>query len=70
MAGAGQEAALSVQLRDLVDTATLADLRRLEGRSAGSSPQALERAAAALRARAGELDARARAMRTQAHPHP
>jgi hypothetical protein len=70
MAAAGQEAALSVQLRDLVDTATLADLRRLEGRAVGSSPQALERAATALRARAGELDARARAMRTQAHPHP
>ena len=65
-----QEAAPSAQLHDLLDTATLADLRRLEGHSAGTSPQALERAAAALRARAAELDARARAMRAQAHPHP
>jgi hypothetical protein len=65
-----QEAAPSVQLHDLLDTATLTDLRRLEGRSAGTSSQALERAAAALRVRAAELDARARAMRAQAHPHP
>jgi len=71
MTGGPEAAAPSVQLHDLLDTATLADLRKLEGRSAGTSPQALERAAAALRARAAELDARSRAMRAQAHPqHP
>jgi hypothetical protein len=57
---------LSVQLRDLLDTATLTDVRRLEGGGAGASPQALERAAAALRARADWLDAQARAMRARA----
>jgi hypothetical protein len=57
-----------VQLRDQLDTATLADLRRLELGTSGGSAQALERASVALRARAAELDARARAMRVQAHP--
>jgi hypothetical protein len=58
---------LSVQLRDLLDTATLTDVRRLEGGGAGAaSPQALERAAAALRARADWLDAQSRAMRARA----
>jgi len=67
--GAGQETALSVQLRDLLDTGALADLRRLESRGPTAlSPQALERAAAALRARAADLDARAHVMRSQAHP--
>lgn len=58
---------LSVQLRDLLDTATLTDIRRLE--TAGSnatSPQALERAAAGLRARADWLDGQSRAMRAKA----
>ena len=55
------------QLRDLLDTATLTDLRRLEASGAGGgSPQALERAAAALRARADWLDAQSRAMREKA----
>jgi len=58
---------LSVQLRDLLDTATLADIRKLEATGAGpASPQALDRAAAALRARADWLDAQARAMRARA----
>jgi hypothetical protein len=58
---------LSVQLRDLLDTATLADIRKLETTGAGpASPQALERAAAALRARAEALDAQSRAMRARA----
>ena len=59
--------ALSVQLRDLLDTATLADIRKLEAGGAGlASPQALERAAAALRARADWLESQSRAMRARA----
>ncbi len=58
---------LSVQLRDLLDTATLTDIRRLETSGAvAASPQALERAAAALRARADWLDGQSRAMRAKA----
>ena len=60
-------APLSTQLRDLLDTATLTDIRRLETSGAAiGSPQALERAAAALRARADWLDAQSRAMRVRA----
>jgi hypothetical protein len=58
---------LPFQLRDLLDTATLTDIRRLETSGAGAaSPQALERAAAALRARADWLDGQSRAMRAKA----
>lgn len=65
--GAGTGAPLSTQLRDLLDTATLTDIRRLETSGAAiGSPQALERAAAALRARADWLDAQSRAMRSRA----
>jgi hypothetical protein len=54
---------LPAQLRDLLDTATLTDIRRLETAGAGAvSPQALERAAASLRARAEWLDAQSREM--------
>ena len=61
-------APLSSQLRDLLDTASLTDVRRLESSGAGAaSPQALGRAAAALRARADWLDAQSRAMRARAH---
>jgi len=61
-------APLSVQLRELLDTAALSDVRRLEAGGVGSaSPPALERAAAALRARADWLDAQSRAMRARAH---
>jgi hypothetical protein len=67
-ASAPAEGGLAVQLRDMLDTATLADIRRLEVRSPGGSTQALDRAAVALRARAADLDARARTMRAQAHP--
>jgi hypothetical protein len=57
---------LSLQFRDLLDTATLADIRRLEGAgTATAAQQALERASVALRARADELDARARGMRSK-----
>jgi hypothetical protein len=58
-----------VQLRDLLDTAALTDIRRLETSGAGlASPQALERAAAALKARADWLDGQSRAMRARARP--
>jgi hypothetical protein len=55
-------------LRDQLDTATLMEIRRLEtsGATVGSAT-ALERAAAALRARADWLDAQSRAMRAKAH---
>src|SRR4051794_10510191 len=59
-------APLSVQLRDLLDTATLTDVRRLETTAgAAASPQALDRASIALRARADWLDAQSRAMRAR-----
>jgi hypothetical protein len=59
--------ALSLELRDLLDPATVADIRRLEGtKSQASSVQALERAVAALRARADALGGQARAMRQSA----
>jgi len=59
--------ALSLELRDLLDPATVADIRRLEGtKSQASSAQALARAVAALRARAAALDGQARAMRQTA----
>ena len=58
---------LSVQLRDMLDTAALTDIRRLETSGAGAaSPQTLERAAAALKARADWLEAQSRAMRAKA----
>jgi hypothetical protein len=59
--------ALSLELRDLLDPATVADIRRLEGaKSQVSSVQALQRAVAALRARADALGGQARAMRQTA----
>jgi hypothetical protein len=63
--------ALSLELRDLLDPATVADIRRLEGaKPQAASVQVLERAVAALRARAAALDGQARAMRQTARtPH-
>ena len=59
--------ALSLELRDLLDPATVADIRRLEGaKSQAASVQALVRAVAALRGRAAALDDQARAMRQTA----
>jgi hypothetical protein len=59
--------ALSLELRDLLDPTTVADIRRLEGaKSQASSVPALERAVTALRARAEALDRQARAMRQTA----
>jgi hypothetical protein len=58
---------LAVELRDLLDPTTVADIHRLEGTKAPSgSVPALERAVAALRAQADGLDAQARAMRAAA----
>lgn len=60
-------APLSVQLRDMLDTAALTDIRRLETSGASAaSPQTLERAAAALKSRADWLEAQSRAMRVKA----
>jgi hypothetical protein len=59
-------APVSAQLRDLLDTATLTDLRRVDGTSGAASAQALERASASLRARADWLDGQSRAMRAKA----
>ncbi len=59
--------ALSLELRDLLDPATVADIRRLEGaKGQTASVQALERAVAALRVRAEMLDGQARTMRQTA----
>lgn len=66
--GALPATALSLELRDLLDPVTVAEIRRLEGpRASAGSVQALERAVAALRARAEALDGQARAMRDGAH---
>jgi hypothetical protein len=66
--GAADAAApLSVQLRDLLDPTTLAEIRRLEASTApGAGVEALERAAAALRARAARLHGQAQALRARA----
>ncbi|HXJ22721.1 MAG TPA: hypothetical protein VMT03_21060 [Polyangia bacterium] len=59
--------ALPVELRELLDPATVADIGRLDRlRPAGNSMAALERAVAALRARAAAVDAQAQSMRRAA----
>jgi hypothetical protein len=61
---------LPVELRDLLDPATVADIGRLERvRATGGSVVALERAVAALRARAAAVDAQAQSMRRAAKQH-
>lgn len=63
--------ALSVQLRDLLDAATLAALQRLESSGgAGNGVEALERAGAALKARAERLDRDAAALRASRQAPP
>jgi len=57
---------LSVELRELLDPATLADVGRMERGRAPASLAALQRAVAALRARAVSLDGQARSMRQAA----
>jgi hypothetical protein len=59
--------ALSAQLRDLLDPATLAEVQRLEATGGASNGyEALERAAAALKARAQRLTEQAAAVRAKA----
>jgi len=59
---------LSAQLRDLLDPATLAEIRRLEASAApGAAIEAMERAAAGLRARADRLSGQSQALRVRAH---
>jgi hypothetical protein len=70
-AATGDTGALSVQLRDLLDPTTLAEIRRLETSSApGAGVEALERAASALQARAERLLGQSQTLRAQARaPH-
>jgi hypothetical protein len=59
--------ALSTQLRDLLDPTTLAQLQRLEGTGgAANGYEALERAAAGLKARAERLGQQAAELRARA----
>jgi hypothetical protein len=59
---------LSVQLRDVLDPATLGELRRLESSGAPrAGVEAMERAAAALKARADKLQAQSQSLRAHAH---
>jgi hypothetical protein len=68
---ASDATALSVQLRDLLDPTTLAEIQRLETTgAAGSSSEALERAGAALKARAERLRQQAAALRAGEHAPP
>jgi hypothetical protein len=64
--------ALSVQLRDLLDPTTLAEIQHLEaaGGGATTSFEALERAGAALKARAERLRQQAATLRASEHPAP
>jgi hypothetical protein len=62
---------LSAQLRDLLDPTTLAEIQRIEATGGASSGlDALERAGAALKARAARLDAEAAALRAAEHAPP
>jgi hypothetical protein len=66
---ASDNAALSVQLRDLVDATTLAEIQHLEASAGpGASTDALERAGTALKVRAERLRQQAAALRASEHP--
>ena len=66
---ASDNAALSVQLRDLLDATTLAEIQHLEATGgASASTDALERAGAALTGRAERLRQQAAALRASEHP--
>ncbi|HEV3030911.1 MAG TPA: hypothetical protein VG319_04675 [Polyangia bacterium] len=68
---AADGAALSVQLRELLDPTTLAELQHLESAAgSGASLEALERAGAALKARADRLSQQAAALRASEHVSP
>jgi hypothetical protein len=63
--------ALSVQLRELLDPTTLAEIQHLESAAgSGASLEALERAGAALKARADRLSQQAAALRASEHLPP
>jgi hypothetical protein len=65
---APEGASLSVQLRDLLDPTTLAEIQRLETTGGATmSTEALERAGAALKARAERLRQQAAALRASEH---
>jgi hypothetical protein len=67
----GDANALSVQLRDLLDPTTLAEIQHLEATGgAGMSYEALERAGAALKARGERLKQQAAALRASEHAAP
>jgi hypothetical protein len=67
-AAVADASALSVQLRELLDPTTLAEIQHLEAAGgAGTSYEALERAGAALKARAERLKQQAAALRTSEH---
>jgi hypothetical protein len=60
---------VSVQIRTLLDPATLSEIQRLERSGQPlTDPDALEKMAAALRQRAHALEQQARAVRARAHP--
>jgi hypothetical protein len=68
---AGDASALSSQLRDLLDPATLAQIRQLEATGGpGAGEGALERAGAALKARAERLRQQAASLRATEHAPP
>lgn len=69
--GADAPGSVAGQFRGILDAATLAEIRRLEsGGSPRSNVQAMERALAALRARAGQLNASAADLRMRAKTAP
>jgi hypothetical protein len=68
---ASDASALSSQLRDLLDPATLAQIRQLEAAGGpGAGEGALERAGAALKARADRLRQQAASLRATEHAPP
>jgi hypothetical protein len=68
--GSDAAGSLAGQFRDVLDPLTLTEIRRLEGSggAARASLPATERALAALRARARQLQSEADAARRAAHP--
>jgi hypothetical protein len=67
---AGDGGGLSSQLRDLLDPATLAQIRQLEAAGGLGGEGALERAGAALKARAERLRQQAASLRATEHAPP
>jgi hypothetical protein len=70
-AGVSDGATLSVQLRELLDPTTLAEIQRLEAAGGPMSNfEALERVGAALKARADRLEQQAASLRAREHVPP